>query len=308
LPGSLCRLVSAACSVDAWGGLDEREDFTDAGAPPRWPRRRRWGFTTARRTPARGGGREGPMLGPATTPSGRTSRAPRPRAVGGRPGRGEIHADVDGVHRHLEAGRGPGPPLPGSEPPDGPPLPVVGVEKSRPGRALDHRGGQPPGQAVGVWMPVLAPRPAVGGQACAASQPATPGRRSLSARRAAMGGEDLEVGAGDLGPQPDCQPGQAACGAPQLGHTVVGEVLGRGAPGVGAGVRRPAPSLVVVGHQGGERPRLLQVGDGDPAAAQGEVEVGLHDRGMVAISGPGPLEVDAPAAAGSSCSGRRTAR
>ena len=58
--------------------------------------------------------------------------------------------------------------------------------------------------------------------------------------------EHLEVGAGDLWPQRHGHLGEARCRAHQLGHPIVGEVLGRGVPGVVPGAEDPAPSLVIV--------------------------------------------------------------
>jgi hypothetical protein len=87
-----------------------------------------------------------------------------------------------------------------------------------------------------------------------------------------------------VAPQRHGHLGEARCRAHQLGHPIVGEVLGRGVPGVVTGAEDPAPSLVIVGHQDGERPRLVQVGDGDFAAPQGGVEAASTIAVMVVSS------------------------
>jgi hypothetical protein len=70
--------MSAACGADAPVGLDEGEDFTEAGAQPTRPRPLRWcAKDGAEDAPELGGGSgEGPLVRQATKPSGRTSRAP----------------------------------------------------------------------------------------------------------------------------------------------------------------------------------------------------------------------------------------
>jgi hypothetical protein len=104
--------------------------------------------------------------------------------------------------------------------------------------------------------------------------------------------EHLDVGPGDLGPDPDLDVGQAGRGPDHLGDARVGEVLQRLGPRVVAGAEHPAGALVVVGHQDGERPGLLEVGDAGGPAAEGGVEVGVHDRGHGGEHRARPVHLD----------------
>ena len=92
--------------------------------------------------------------------------------------------------------------------------------------------------------------------------------------------EHLQVGAGNLGPQRDRDVGQPSRLPDQLDHPLLREI-GQGLAVLGrkTGAKDPALSGLVVSHQDRAGAGLLQVGDIDPAPAQGRSQIGIDQRG-----------------------------